>query len=70
MSMRGAAPDHDPADLSRALRSFSRQHRVSLFSTMYAGFAALLYRHTDRSDLLVGTGAANRTSRSCNRCLA
>ncbi len=62
LSMRGAAPRIVvPAQLSRALRSFSRQHRVSLFSTMYAGFAALLYRYTGQPDLLVGTGAANRT---------
>jgi amino acid adenylation domain-containing protein len=60
-SFRGAAPRFTvPAGLSRALRSFSRQHRVSLFSTMYAGFAALLYRYTGQQDLLVGTGAANR----------
>ncbi|MGE5830947.1 MAG: amino acid adenylation domain-containing protein [Micromonosporaceae bacterium] len=62
MSMRGAAPRIKiPAELSRALRAFSRQHRVSLFSTMYAGFAALLYRYTGQQDLLVGTGAANRS---------
>src|ERR1035437_530030 len=62
MSLRGAAPRFKvPAELSRALRSFSRQHRVSLFSTMYAGFAALLYRYTGQQDLLVGTGSANRS---------
>ena len=61
MSFRGAAPRIKvPAELSRALREFSRQHRVSLFSTMYAGFAALLYRYTGQQDMLVGTGAANR----------
>jgi len=62
MSFRGAAPRIKvPAELSRVLRSFSRKHRVSLFSTMYAGFAALLYRYTGQQDLLVGTGAANRS---------
>ncbi len=62
MSMRGAAPRIKvPAELSRALRAFSRQHRVSLFSTMYAGFAALLYRYTGQQDMLLGTGAANRS---------
>ena len=61
MSFRGAAPRFKvPAELSRALRSFGREHRVSLFSTMYAGFAALLYRYTGQQDILVGTGAANR----------
>lgn len=62
MSLRGAAPRIKvPAELSRALRAFSRQHRVSLFSTMYAAFAALLYRYTGQRDLLVGTGMANRS---------
>ena len=61
-SFRGAAPRIEvPAELSRALRSFSQQHRVSLFATMYAGFAALLYRYTGQEDMLVGTGAANRS---------
>jgi amino acid adenylation domain-containing protein len=62
MTFRGAAPRVKvPAELSRALRSFSRRHRVSLFTTMYAGFAALLYRYSGRPDLLVGTAAANRS---------
>ena len=61
-SFRGAAPRIEvPAGLSRALRAFSQQHRVSLFATMYAGFAALLYRYTGQEDMLVGTGAANRS---------
>jgi len=61
-SFRGAAPRIEvPAELSRALRSFSQQHRVSLFATMYAGFAALLYRYTGQQEMLVGTGAANRS---------
>ena len=62
MTFRGAAPRIKfPAELSRALRAFSRRHKVSLFSTMYAGFAALLYRYTGRQDLVLGTGAANRS---------
>jgi amino acid adenylation domain-containing protein len=62
MTFRGAAPRIPiPAGLSRALRSFSREHRVSLFATMYAGFAALLHRYTGQRDLLVGSGVANRS---------
>jgi amino acid adenylation domain-containing protein len=61
-SFRGAVRRMEvPAELSRALRSFSQQHRGSLFATMYAGFAALLYRYTGQEDMLVGTGAANRS---------
>lgn len=61
MTFRGRAPRILlPAELSRALRAFSREHHVSLFTTMYAGFAALLHRYTGQRDMLVGTGAANR----------
>ncbi|MFI9365175.1 amino acid adenylation domain-containing protein [Kitasatospora sp. NPDC053057] len=61
MTFRGRAPRIlIPAELARELRAFSRENRVSLFSTMYAGFAALLYRYTGQQDMLVGTGAANR----------
>ncbi|MER7221944.1 non-ribosomal peptide synthetase [Streptomyces rubradiris] len=61
MTFRGRAPRiRIPAELARRLRAFSRDNRVSLFSTMYAGFAALLYRYTGQRDMLVGTGAANR----------
>jgi amino acid adenylation domain-containing protein len=61
MTFRGAAPRiRIPTELARALRAFSREHHVSLFTTMYAGFAALLHRYTGQRDMLVGTGAANR----------
>ncbi|MGW4383237.1 amino acid adenylation domain-containing protein [Kitasatospora sp. NPDC004531] len=61
MTFRGRAPRIlVPAPLARRLRAFSRENRISLFTTMYAGFAALLYRYTGQQDMLVGTGAANR----------
>ncbi|GEB55638.1 non-ribosomal peptide synthetase [Streptomyces gardneri] len=61
MTFRGRAPRiRIPDELARKLRAFSRENRVSLFSTMYAGFAALLHRYTGQQDMLVGTGAANR----------
>ncbi len=70
MTFRGAAPRiRIPDLLSRALRSFSREHQVTLFSTMFAGFAALLYRYTGQQDLLVGTGAANREVPALTRLL-
>jgi|GEM_PF-532178 len=62
LTFRGAAPHiRVPAELSQALRGFSREHRVSLFATMTAGFAALLHRYTGQQDLLVGTGVASRS---------
>ncbi|GAA1173661.1 hypothetical protein GCM10009664_46040 [Kitasatospora gansuensis] len=61
MTFRGRAPRIlIPAELARKLRAFSRENRVSLFSTMYAGFTALLHRYTGQHDMLIGTGAANR----------
>ncbi|MGH3155660.1 MAG: non-ribosomal peptide synthetase, partial [Streptosporangiaceae bacterium] len=57
LSSRRAAPHVlVPAELSRTLRSFSQDGGVSLFSVLYAGFAALLYRYTGQQDLLVGSG--------------
>ena len=49
-----------PAELCHRLRAFGREHGVTLFATMLAGFGALLHRYTGQADLLVGTGAANR----------
>jgi amino acid adenylation domain-containing protein len=46
--------------LATGLREFSRRTRRPLFATMLAGFAALLHRYTRQSDLLIGTGSANR----------
>ncbi|MFB7948843.1 amino acid adenylation domain-containing protein [Kitasatospora phosalacinea] len=61
MTFRGRAPRIlVPAPLARRMRAFSRENRISLFTTMYAGFAALLHRYTGQQDMLVGTGAANR----------
>ncbi|HEY7143155.1 MAG TPA: amino acid adenylation domain-containing protein [Streptosporangiaceae bacterium] len=62
MTFRGAAPRIQvPGQLARDLRSFSREHQVTLFSVMFAAFAALLHRYTGQRDLLVGTGAASRS---------
>ncbi|MBV9450342.1 MAG: amino acid adenylation domain-containing protein [Streptosporangiaceae bacterium] len=60
-SFRGDALRVDlPADLAERLRAFSRDHAVTLFVTMLAGFAALLYRYTGQDDMAIGTGFANR----------
>ncbi len=49
-----------PLDLARRARERSRALGVTLFNTMKAAFDVLLYRYTGQTDLLVGTGAANR----------
>jgi len=47
-------------ELSNQLASFSREHAVRLFTTLLAGFAALLARYTGQHDIVIGTSAANR----------
>ncbi len=47
--------------LSEALNALSRQENVTLFVTLLAALQTLLYRYSDREDILVGTDFANRT---------
>jgi amino acid adenylation domain-containing protein len=49
-----------PPALVAGLRDLSRREGITLFMTMLAGFATLLYRHTGREDLVVGTAIAHR----------
>ncbi|MDQ0815166.1 amino acid adenylation domain-containing protein [Streptomyces sp. B3I7] len=58
-----------PAELSRALRESSERSGVTLFASMLTGFAALLSRYSGQSDLVVGTGAANRRLAETERML-
>jgi amino acid adenylation domain-containing protein len=48
------------ADLAPALDALGLREGATLFMTMLAGFAALLYRYTGQSDLIVGSPVANR----------
>ncbi|MEV6512397.1 amino acid adenylation domain-containing protein [Streptomyces sp. NPDC051642] len=58
-----------PAELSRALRESSERSGVTLFASMLSSFAALLSRYSGQSDLVVGTGAANRRLAETERML-
>jgi alpha-ketoglutarate-dependent taurine dioxygenase len=49
-----------PADLSDALKSFSRREGVTLYMLMLAGFKVLLQRYSNQDDIVVGTDIANR----------
>ena len=49
------------AETTAALRSLSREHRVTLFMTLLAAFKALLHRLSGQDDLVVGSPIANRT---------
>ncbi|WP_392535132.1 amino acid adenylation domain-containing protein [Nostoc sp. C117] len=47
-------------ELSEAIANFTRQEGATLFMTLFAAYATLLYRYTDSDDIVVGTPIANR----------
>ncbi|MGF1488110.1 MAG: amino acid adenylation domain-containing protein, partial [Prochloraceae cyanobacterium] len=47
-------------DLSEKLQTLSRKFGTTLFMTLKAAFATLLYRYSTQSDILIGTPIANR----------
>jgi amino acid adenylation domain-containing protein len=49
-----------PAELTLALHSLSRQEGATLFMTLLAAFDLLLGRYTGQTDILIGSGIANR----------
>ena len=49
------------ADLTARLRALSARHDTTLFTTLLAGWAAVLARLSGRSEVVVGTPAANRS---------
>ncbi|MBA2675395.1 non-ribosomal peptide synthetase [Ramlibacter sp.] len=51
----------DPT-LTQALKALSQQQGTTLFMTVLAGWAIVLSRLSGQDDLVIGTGAANRTS--------
>jgi amino acid adenylation domain-containing protein len=55
--------------LSRALKSLSRAHRVTLFMTLLATFQCLLYRYTAHDDVAVGSLIANRNQIDIERLI-
>ena len=50
-----------PLELSNALKELSQRERATLFTTLLAGFAALLFRYTGQEDVVVGVPVANRS---------
>jgi len=53
-----------PMTLTSALRELSQMEGVSLFATLLAGFATLLYRYTGEEDIILGTLAPTGRKRS------
>jgi len=47
-------------DFTQKINQFSQQNGATLFMSMFAVFAALLYRYTGQDDILIGTPVANR----------
>ncbi len=47
--------------LAGRLERFGQSHQATPFTTLFAGFLVLLYRHTGQEDLLVGTPVAGRS---------
>ena len=50
-----------PNDLADELRTFSRQHNVTLFMTLLAAWQTLLARYSGQEQIVVGTPIAGRT---------
>ena len=48
------------SDLSQKLQTLSRESGTTLFMTLEAAFATLLYRYSGQSDILIGSPIANR----------
>jgi amino acid adenylation domain-containing protein len=55
--------------LSRAIKSLSRDHRVTLFMTLLAAFQCLLFRYTAHDDVAVGSLFANRNQIDIERLI-
>jgi aspartate racemase len=49
-----------PADFTAALRSYSRENRVTLFMVLFAAYATFLHRYTNQNDILIGAASADR----------
>ncbi|MFE6774978.1 amino acid adenylation domain-containing protein [Streptomyces sp. NPDC057702] len=51
-----------PAEVMRGLRELAGRERASLFMTLLAAYAVLLYRFSGQDDILIGTPVAGRDS--------
>ena len=47
-------------EFTQQLNDFSKQYGLTLFMSLFASFATLLYRYTASEDILIGTPVANR----------
>jgi amino acid adenylation domain-containing protein len=49
-----------PAELMNALRGTAKHEGATVYATMLAAFEILIHRYTSQTDLVLGTGIANR----------
>lgn len=49
-----------PLTLSKKIKTFSKEHRITLFSTMFTAFALLLHKYTSEKDICIGSAVGNR----------
>jgi amino acid adenylation domain-containing protein len=47
-------------EFTNCLNQFSKKYSVTLFMSLFASFATLLFRYTDSEDIVIGTPVANR----------
>ena len=60
-SYRGSSENFSlSTELTQKLQQLSRNSRSTLFMTLQAAFATLLYRYSGQSDILIGSPIANR----------
>ncbi len=50
-----------PASLSAKIRTVSREHKVTLYTTLLAAFSTLMFRYSGQADIVLGSPVANRT---------
>ena len=48
-------------DLAEQLKALAQEHQATLFMLMHASFSLLLARHSNQSDIVIGSPVANRT---------
>jgi len=69
-SVRGARQSLSvPESLSTQLKTLSQREGTTLFCTLLAAFATLLYRWTGQHDILIGTPVAGRTRAELERMI-
>ena len=49
-----------PASVYKALKALSQRESVTLFMEMLTAFYVLMFKYTDQTDILIGSGVANR----------